>query len=139
LSPGSIALVGASGVLAGVCVLVVEDHDDLLDALRHFLEQAGAEVETAANGLEALEVLGTKSAPDVIVSDVQMPHMDGCELVLQVRKSAQFGRIPVIALTGQTSEAAMLRTLEAGFDAYLVKPVSGDALTAQVLRVLGKR
>ena len=126
-----------SGALSGLVILVVEDHDDFRETLRAFLFQAGAKVETAANGFEALDLLETGIRPDVIVSDIHMPRMDGCELVTVLRRGS-FARVPVIALTGQASDVAILRTLEAGFDAHLVKPVSGDVLTSQVLRVLGR-
>jgi CheY-like chemotaxis protein len=128
--------VGEGAGLAGLTVLVVEDHDDLRDSLRHFLSLAGAVVHTARDGLEALEVLESERAPDVILCDLHMPEMDGCEFVTHVREKAGFACIPVIALTGQSSDATMLRTFEAGFDAYLVKPVSGPALQAQIRRVL---
>jgi CheY-like chemotaxis protein len=130
---------GTDRSLSGVSVLVVEDHAHLLDAMRTFLHQSGATVFTASNGVEALAVLAVKPLPDVILSDVQMPYMDGCELVAQLREKREFRRVPIIALTGQSSDVAMLRALEVGFDAFLVKPISADALTTQILRVLGRQ
>jgi CheY-like chemotaxis protein len=130
---------GTDRSLSGVSVLVVEDHAHHLDAMRTFLHQSGATVFTASNGVEALAVLAVKPLPDVILSDVQMPYMDGCELVAQLREKREFRRVPIIALTGQSSDVAMLRALEVGFDAFLVKPISADALTTQILRVLGRQ
>jgi CheY-like chemotaxis protein len=125
-----------AGKLAGLSILVVEDHDDLRDALSQFVEQAGAEVRSARNGIEALAALRASPLPDAIVCDLHMPGMDGCEFLMRLRDDAGFGYIPVIALTGQPSEEAMLRTLEVGFDSFLVKPILPVALVAQIRRVL---
>jgi CheY-like chemotaxis protein len=125
-------------VLAGVSVLVVEDHGDLREVLRTWLEQAGAAVIDASNGTEALEVLTTGPAPDVIICDLHMPKMDGCAFLARLKERAGFGQIPVIAVTGSESDEALMRTLEAGFTAHLVKPVTGAALNAQIQRVLAR-
>ena len=127
-----------SASLAGTVVLIVEDHPDLRDVFKIWLERAGARVRVAGNGAEALGVLESGLAPDVIVCDLHMPGMDGCAFLSQVKEHAGFGSIPVIAVTGSLSDNAMMRTLEAGFDAHLVKPVTGDALQAQIGRVLGR-
>jgi two-component system, cell cycle response regulator DivK len=125
-----------AGKLAGLSILVVEDHDDLRDALSQFVEQAGAEVRSARNGIEALAALRANPLPDAIVCDLHMPGMDGCEFLIRLRDDAGLGYIPVIALTGQPSEEAMLRTLEVGFDSFVVKPILPVALVAQIRRVL---
>lgn len=125
-----------AGNLTGVAVLVVEDHDDLRNVLRSWLEQSGALVSEAGNGLEALEVLATGPRPDVIICDLHMPGMDGCAFLSRLREKAGFGHIPVIALTGSQSDRALTRTLVAGFDAHLVKPVTSASLRAQIQRVL---
>lgn len=124
--------------LTGISVLVVEDHPDLREVLTLWLEHAGAVVSEAGNGSEALEVLATKPSLDVIVCDLYMPGMDGCAFVSRLREDAGFGHIPVIAVTGSVSDRALMRTLEAGFNAHLVKPVTGEGLQAQIHRVLGR-
>jgi CheY-like chemotaxis protein len=122
--------------LSGVRVLVVEDHLDSLDLLQFWLERVGADVKAAASGLQAIASLGRDPAPDVIVCDLHMPGMDGCAFVTELREKLGLGHVPVIALTGSASDNALLRTLEAGFQAHLIKPVTGDAVARQVQRVL---
>ena len=128
----------ASDDLVGVLVLVVEDHADLREVLRAWLERDGAVVNEACNGQEALQALLTRPRPDVIVCDLHMPGMDGCAFLARMREKAGFGHVPVIALTGSVSNGAVMRTLEAGFQAHLTKPVSGAALRTQIVRILGR-
>jgi two-component system CheB/CheR fusion protein len=127
-----------AGGLAGLTVLVIEDHPDLRDLLRMWLERGGAVVHEACNGTDAILVLATTRPPDVIISDLHMPGMDGCAFVTHLRQDAGHGHIPVIALTGSATDRALISTLEAGFDAHLVKPVTDEALHAQIHRVLGR-
>jgi CheY-like chemotaxis protein len=122
--------------LTGVRVLVVEDHQDSLDLLQIWLERVGATVQAASSGFQALAHLAHGPAPDVIICDLHMPGMDGCSLIGQVREKVGLTRVPVIALTGSESEQAMMRTLVAGFEAHLLKPITGDAVARQVYRVL---
>jgi CheY-like chemotaxis protein len=120
--------------LDGVSVLLVEDNEDLRDLLGIWLEAAGARVRSAANGHEALRSVRL-AVPDVIVCDLHMPGLDGCGFVAQMRRELQVD-VPVIALTGSESEQALLRTLEAGFRGHLLKPVTREALVAQIGRAL---
>lgn len=126
------------GSLTGVSVLVVEDYEDLRDALRDLLEIAGAVVSAATDGAQALEVLETISPPDVILCDLHMPRLDGCRFLSRLRAQPGCRHIPAIALTGYQSEVWLMRSLEAGFSAHLVKPVAGAALYAQLKRVLAR-
>ena len=131
-------MVVVAGSLEGVSVLVVEDHPDMREVLQTWLEMAGATVTSARDGAQALKQLASGPAPEVILCDLHMPRMDGCEFLTRLREQVGFGRIPAIAVTGNESEDALLRTLEAGFTAHLIKPVTGNALRAQIKRVLGR-
>lgn len=101
-------------------VLLVEDTPFFQKMERNYLEMAGYSVIAASNGQEAWNVLQSKPV-DIVVSDIQMPCMDGLELVKKIREHKSLARIPVIAVTSMTGEAQKKIGLEAGFDDYEYK------------------
>lgn len=110
-------------------ILVVEDDASLRDLLRLHLSAAGYEVQTAADGIAAgYEVL--KSPPDLIITDVQMPNMDGFEFVAALKSDKSLPPIPVIFLT--SVEDGDQRGRELGAVGYVTKPVRADRLLALV-------
>jgi two-component system cell cycle response regulator DivK len=128
---------GPPPLLEGLSVLVVEDHFDSRDMLRQMLQGFGARVLSAADGEEALAVLG-RHRPDVILCDLVMPVMDGFHLRAALKRSPRWRRIPVIAVTALGGETDYRRTWEAGFDAHLAKPVHPDQVVAIVRAVTGR-
>lgn len=114
-------------------ILLVDDEAAITDNLAPFLNRAGFQVSTAANGAEALELIAT-SEVDLIVSDVLMPKMDGRELLRTLRRDDNW--IPVILLTqvGEAFERAM--ALEEGADDYINKPFEPHELVARIRAVL---
>jgi two-component system CheB/CheR fusion protein len=127
-------------LLADVRVLVVEDEGDSREILATVLREWGAEVLTASSAAEALEALKSLR-PDVLVSDIGMPGMDGFELLRQVRQRAPEagGRVPAIALTAYTDDESRHQAVAAGFEEHLGKPAEPDALLAAVARLAGRR
>jgi signal transduction histidine kinase/CheY-like chemotaxis protein len=125
LSPEAARVPGArpvAGALAGVHILVVDDSEDTLAMLYHLLKGAGAEVQTASSGAEALRQ--TESAGfDVILSDLSMPGMDGYELLRELKSRPKTAGVPVLAVTGFGQTEDVERTRAAGFSAHLAKPV----------------
>jgi EAL domain-containing protein (putative c-di-GMP-specific phosphodiesterase class I) len=111
-------------------VLLVDDEPELLQAASRILRRAGYDVETCANGADALERM-LKSNPDVIVSDINMPRMDGIELLRKVRERDL--DLPVVLLTSQPTLDTAVLGIQFGAHRYLLKPVSPEALT-QVVR-----
>lgn len=111
-----------AGALAGVRVLVVDDSEDTAAMLFHLLKSAGAEVETASSGPEALRRTESE-AFDVILSDLSMPGMDGYELLRELRSRPKTAGVPVLAVTGFGQTEDVERTRAAGFSAHLAKPV----------------
>jgi len=99
-------------------VLVVEDSITSRTLLRNILEGAGYAVVTAVDGLDALERLAATEI-DIVVSDVEMPRLDGFRLTARIREN--YGRLPVILVTGREDAEDRRHGLEAGADAYLVK------------------
>jgi putative two-component system response regulator len=102
-------------------ILVVDDHEDIRASIRDALEALGYQVETAQDGFEALAKL--EFEVDLVLSDVDMPGMDGFELVRRIRQSAETSDLPIIMVTGMTSQPDRLRAVEAGANDFIAKPV----------------
>ncbi len=119
--------------LRALQVLVVDDEADSLMLLQDSLEAAGAVVLTASTALEALDVLRV-TTPHVVVTDLGMPGMDGFALLEGIRGSASpaIRAIPVAALTAYARSEDRTRTLKAGFQMHLAKPINPDELLAAV-------
>jgi CheY-like chemotaxis protein len=110
-------------------ILVVDDDESIRDLLRLHLTSAGYEVEVAADAIVAgYRVL--KSPPDLIITDVSMPHMDGFEFVAALKADTTLPRIPVIFLT--SVEDGDARGRELGAVGYITKPVRSDRLLSLV-------
>lgn len=126
----------AGDVLSGVSVLVVEDNDDARTLLCTILARSGAQVSAAENPATALDLLDA-SLPDIIISDIEMPGEDGFSFIEKVRlRPPPASRIPAIALTAHTSRADRIRSLEAGFQSHMGKPVEPAELLAAVRSLL---
>jgi CheY-like chemotaxis protein len=97
------------------------------------LEQAGAEVTAAASASVALQIL-SQSKPDILLSDIGMPEMDGYLLMRQVRSlaSEQENNIPAIALTAYAGEMNQQQALAAGFQRHITKPVAPETLVQEI-------
>lgn len=112
-------------------VLLVEDNVDAAETLKAFLEMEGHEVETAHDGTTGLAALMAQDF-DVLVCDIGLPGMDGLEVLAALRASGKSAQPMAIGLSGYGQAEDRSRALAAGFDHYLVKPVSPDALLALV-------
>jgi NO-binding membrane sensor protein with MHYT domain/CheY-like chemotaxis protein/two-component sensor histidine kinase len=123
--------------LSGVRVLVIDDAPDTLDVLEQILSFSGAATRTAPGAGAALALLEDE-VPDVIVSDVGMPEVDGFELMRRIRRRAATAAIPAIALTAFTREDDRAKALQAGFTDYLAKPVEPAALAAAIRRAVAR-
>jgi len=123
--------------LAGVRVLVVDDDADMRELAAFTLMQSGAQVATAASGVQALALLN-QSVPDLLLCDIGMPEMDGYALIRQIRKWSpqQGGTIPAIALTAYAGEINQQQALAAGFQIHISKPVEPEELVKAIARLL---
>jgi CheY-like chemotaxis protein len=119
--------------LTGTHVLVVDDDPDARQLLEQILGDRGAQVRTAEGAADALSLL-QKQAPDVLISDIGMPGMDGFELIRRVRSHSdrQLAGLRALALTAFTRTEDESRALREGFDAYLPKPVEAAMLVSRV-------
>lgn len=114
-------------VMGNYSLLVVDDNQDLVDFLRDMLKDKFKQIYAAADGVEALELL-RKYQPDIIVSDVMMPRMNGYELCKQIKEDIAVSHIPVILLTARDDEQSQLQGYKIGADGYLTKPFEEEML-----------
>jgi CheY-like chemotaxis protein len=129
-----------SADLRGLRVLVVEDEGDTRDILDVLLRESGAEVQAVPDVETAMQAMQSRP-PDVLISDIGMPEMDGYDLIRQVRRLAPDagGRVPAIALTAFAHGTDHREALRAGYDRHLAKPVDAVTLTRTVRDVLYAR
>jgi CheY-like chemotaxis protein len=118
-------------------VLLVDDYPDALEIWGLYLRAQGYAVETAEDGLTAVEQ-AHRHAPDVIVLDLELPGITGFEAAVRLRRSAQTRRIPLIAATGYSHVNQLDHARECGFDSIMVKPCEPAALVAEIERLLAQ-
>ena len=116
-------------------VLVVEDDPDIAELVARYLEKAGYTATHVASGRDALDAVRAK-APDLIVLDVMLPHVDGLEVCRLLRANDHTANIPIIMLTARAEESERIVGLEMGADDYLAKPFSPNELVARVRALL---
>jgi CheY-like chemotaxis protein len=123
--------------LSGVRILVVDDDADMRDFAKFLLEQYEAQVKAVTSALEALDVFD-RFKPDVLISDIGMPAMDGYMLMRQVRsRSPELGgQIPAIALTAYAGEFDQQQALAVGFQQHLAKPVEPEELVKAIVKLI---
>ncbi len=130
----------STDVLKGMHVLLVEDDADARDLIAIILRYCGALVTAVASAEEALDTLG-RVKPDLLISDIAMPDRDGYWLIRQVRllPPEQNGAIPAIAITAHGELHGVDRTLAAGFQAHLRKPIDPWELARTATNLVVKR
>lgn len=124
-----------SPLIANSKLLIVEDEKDLLDTMEELFQELGFEVEVASNGKEALAKIAI-SPPDLIVSDVAMPVMDGYDLLRALRSSQEGRRIPVILLTAKAAFDEKIQGLGLGANDYVTKPFDYEELLLRIQNIL---
>lgn len=115
--------------------MVVDDEPDNVDVARRLLEKSGANVITAENGIQALELL-QQVHPQFILCDLSMPEMDGWAFIKSLNHNRATMDTPVIALTAHAMVGDRMRAFEAGFVNYITKPLSVDKFIGNLLRIL---
>ena len=125
--------------LSNLTIVVVEDHDDARRYLGLFLNRLGANVVIARNGFEGFEAI-KNNRPNVVLSDIYMPEMDGFELLRKIRALGPEagGSVPAIAMTALVTPVEQARILNAGFQACLPKPFTPDDLVETILTLLNR-
>lgn len=124
--------------MGSATILNIEDNFDNRMLIRRVLMAEGYEIVEAGNAGEGLEVLKSLH-PDLILMDINMPDMDGYSLTARIRSLPGHENVPIVALTANVMRGDREKSLEAGCDGYIQKPIDIDLLPQQVERYLRKR
>ena len=116
-------------------ILYVEDNSDNRKLVRRVLEVEGYSVVEAKDAIQALERLGTESI-DLALMDINMPEVDGYTLTSKIKAMPQYAKLPIIAVTANVMRGDRERSLEAGCDGYIQKPIDIDTLSQQIERFI---
>jgi CheY-like chemotaxis protein len=118
-------------------ILLVDDYPDALEIWGLYLRSVGYEVETAEDGLSAVEQ-AHRRVPDIIVLDLELPGISGFEAAVRLRQAPDTRDIPMIAATGYSHAKHVNQARECGFDSIVVKPCEPAALVAEIDRLLAR-
>lgn len=116
-------------------ILTVDDSPSMRALLRHALVGEGYTVAAAEDGLDALERIDA-AAPDLVITDINMPRMDGFALITAVRQTERWRHVPILVLSTEFSDEKKARARSAGATGWIVKPFDPPKLSAAVRRVL---
>jgi CheY-like chemotaxis protein len=119
-------------------IFVVEDNNDEREMYTSYLATLGFRVEAAWDGASALARI-VDARPDLVVMDLSLPRLDGWELTRRLKNDPRTAETLVVACTGHVLGASVERALEAGCDAYVVKPCPPHELVAEIRRLLARR
>lgn len=122
-------------MVGGAKILYVEDNTDNRLLIRRVLQAEGYTVLEAENAKDALQILYFQR-PDLILMDINLPEIDGYSLTVQIKQLPELATVPIIALTANVMRGDRERTMRAGCDGYIQKPVDVDLLPAQILKFL---
>lgn len=117
-------------------ILIVEDEVEMVEAIRIRLEQANYEVLAAGDGTDALRKARNEK-PDLIILDIMIPKVDGYAVCSLLKSDVTSNTIPIIMLTAKAQESDKIVGLNAGADAYIVKPYHHEMLLAKIIELLG--
>jgi two-component system chemotaxis response regulator CheY len=118
------------------CILIVDDSETVRQVLQMTLANAGFDVVEAEDGIDALSKLSDAQV-DMLITDLNMPNMDGLELIKKVREEGSHRFTPIVMLTTESSEVKKLAGREAGASGWIVKPFKPEQLLKVVKMVLG--
>lgn len=116
-------------------ILIVDDDSTTRKLLGLYLKAKGYEVAYAENGLQGIEKLGMEN-PNLVISDLNMPYMDGIEFVKSVRSGAVQSDIPILMVTTEADPEERERALSVGVNGYLVKPVTAEVVSQNIRHIL---
>ncbi len=119
-------------------ILLVDDDPDILEFISYNVRQEGYEIQTADNGIKALEILKSYK-PDLIILDVMMPEMDGIETCQEIRKNQEFNDIIITFLTARAEDYSQIAGFDAGADDYITKPIRPKLLISKIKSLLRRK
>lgn len=118
-------------------ILIVDDTRPLAESIADILEMEGYEVHIAANGVHALNAMASR-IPDMVITDLLMPEMDGLSLIRKIRSSEKYSTVPIIVLTADASEESARMGKDAGADLLLTKPFDDTYLVEWIQRMFSR-
>ncbi len=116
-------------------IMIVDDCQTTRKLLGHYLKTRGYSVVFAENGLDALEKLGTDPV-NLIMADLNMPYMDGLELIKAVRSNSDLKELPILMVTTESDDEEREKALRYGANGYLIKPVTGDVIAQNIKNII---
>lgn len=119
-------------------LLLVDDEPGLREAVKDYLEESGFKVQVASNAREGWELM-QQNTPELVISDIMMPQVDGYQFLKQLREDPRFVSLPVIFLTAKGMTSDRIQGYQAGVDGYLPKPFDPDELVAIIENLLTRR
>jgi two-component system chemotaxis response regulator CheY len=118
-------------------ILVVDDCSTTRKLLGHYLKSKGYSVVFAENGIDALQKLSTDPV-NMVMTDLNMPYMDGIELIKSIRSDPVWSELPVLMVTTEDDETERQKALQSGADGYVVKPVTSEQIISNIKQIIKK-
>jgi DNA-binding response OmpR family regulator len=116
-------------------LFMVEDDEDTTNLIKLIMEQEGFLVVHAADGRQALERIDNMPPPDVILMDIQIPHVSGLSVLGTIKTKPEWNPIPVVMLTADSAQTDVRRAMELGVQDYILKPFKRDVLVARLRKL----
>ncbi len=116
--------------------LIIEDNEDNMTLITRFLKKFGYQIIEAETGRQGVDAALQKK-PDFIILDIQLPDIDGTEVLRLIRESEDGGSVPIIAMTSFAMSGDREKLLDAGCNGYIEKPIDPDRVLSQIKRVIG--
>lgn len=128
-----------NSITEGAHVLIAEDNEDVAMLIQNIFQNNGYVTHYAKDGQEALEMLQLNELPDIVISDIAMPRMDGLELIRQIRNDDTMNHLPIIVVSARVEDSERLEGLDAGAEVYLAKPFIVEELLLRAQKLLEQR
>lgn len=116
-------------------IMVVDDCNTTRKLLGHYLRSRGYSIVFAENGLDALEKLAINDV-NLVMTDLNMPYMDGIELIKTLRSDPELSEIPILMVTTENDDIERAKAISSGANGYMVKPVTGNAIAENIKIIL---
>ena len=116
-------------------IMIVDDCNTTRKLLGHYLRSRGYSVVFAENGLDALEKLAINDV-NLVMTDLNMPYMDGIELISTIRSDSELSEIPILMVTTESDDKEREKAIISGANGYMIKPVTGDAIAKNIKSIV---
>lgn len=117
-------------------VLIIDDSESIREVIASGLESAGYNVIKGINGEDGLKCLNENKSVDLVITDLNMPIMDGITFLKEVRKNAKYMYLPIIVLTTESQESKKMEAKNAGATGWIIKPFSSEKLISVIKKII---